>query len=189
MVTPKHLPINRGYVKSLFYFGHGIDYFDCGVPVTAVGEINICLNRFVDLWFNNKPGKKLCKRYIENVFADYAILQMKQAKKRKKPLFLFYSSHLVHTPLQVPEKYLKKFAFIDNIQRRHYAAMVNYLDMVVGRLVNNLKKRNMYKDTLILFLSDNGGAIYTSGGVSLCTTKSQDHHKTNVLCSQSDIGQ
>ena len=41
-------------------------------------------------------------------------------------------------PYQVPEKYLKKFDFIDNELRQVYHAMVNYLD-VVGELIQALK--------------------------------------------------
>ena len=37
-----------------------------------------------------------------------------------------------------------------------YAAMVDYLDMSVGRLLDYLKKEGLYDNTLIVFFSDNG---------------------------------
>jgi arylsulfatase I/J len=49
----------------------------------------------------------------------------------------------VHGPLQVPDSYLDKFSFIDTKNRQLYHAMVNYLDDVVGELVNTLKKKGL----------------------------------------------
>ena len=43
------------------------------------------------------------------------------------PLFLFWSPHIAHTPLQVPAKYEEKFSFISQPNRRTYHAMVNYI--------------------------------------------------------------
>jgi arylsulfatase len=45
-----------------------------------------------------------------------------------------------------------------------YAAMLEYLDMSVGRVIDYLKKEGLYDNTLILFMSDNGanGAVATS---------------------------
>ena len=51
------------------------------------------------------------------------------------PLFLFYSSHLVHMPLQAPSTYVDRFAFIANSYRRLNHAMGAYLDAAVGSLV------------------------------------------------------
>jgi hypothetical protein len=48
-----------------------------------------------------------------------------------KPLFLFWAPHVAHTPLQVPAEYHAKFGFIQQPNRRTYAAMVNYIDTKV----------------------------------------------------------
>ena len=44
------------------------------------------------------------------------------------------------------------------------AAMVNYLDSAVGQLIDSLKAKDMYDNTLIVFSADNGGAIYYPAG-------------------------
>jgi len=88
------------------------------------------------------------------------------------PLFLFYAFHLLHTPLQVPMSYLTELDRlveeaggrpIDSANRRLYAAMVLYMDTMVGNLVAALKDRSMYQDTLIVFMADNGGPVYEPG--------------------------
>ena len=64
----------------------------------------------------------------------------------------------IHAPLQVPDSYTTKFNFIDNGLRQYYHTMVNYLDDVVGELVDAMKKKGMWENTLFAVSSDNGGA-------------------------------
>ena len=48
----------------------------------------------------------------------------------------------------------------------NYAAIVTNLDAIVGRIVDALKTKQMYNDTLIVFCSDNGGPIYYPGSAN-----------------------
>ena len=41
-------------------------------------------------------------------------------------LFLFYATHLVHRALEVPDRYVQKFSFIDDKNGQYYHAMVKY---------------------------------------------------------------
>ena len=50
--------------------------------------------------------------------------------------------------------------------RRQYNAMVQYMDNEIGKFVNALKSRGMWDNTLLVFVSDNGGPTYMSGGAS-----------------------
>ena len=81
-------------------------------------------------------------------------------------LFLYYAPHIVHTPLEVPEKYLNMFSFIDDHDRQYYHAMVTYLDDVVGELVAALKDQKMWDNLLFVLSSDNGGPVYRGGGAN-----------------------
>jgi len=54
----------------------------------------------------------------------------------------------------------------DDRNRKMYAAMVLYLDDTVGELVGVLQDRKMWEDTLVVFLSDNGGPIYIPGSAN-----------------------
>jgi arylsulfatase A-like enzyme len=101
------------------------------------------------------------------------------------PLFLFWAPHLVHTSLMVPAPYLDEFDFMqpsdkqgpvwshdppdmkaipqEGHTRQLYAAMVHYADTVLGEVVDLLAERQMWNNTLLVFVSDNGGAIYGNG--------------------------
>ena len=72
------------------------------------------------------------------------------------PLFLVWAMHLVHMPLQVPQAYLDRFAFVDDKHRRSMHAMVSYLDEGVGNVTATLKSEGMWNNTLVVFHADNG---------------------------------
>ena len=74
-----------------------------------------------------------------------------------KPFFLFVSYNAVHSPLQAADKYMNKFKHIEDIQRRIFAAMLANLDDSVGGIMKKLTDKGLEKNTLVFFLSDNGG--------------------------------
>ncbi|MFO1438139.1 MAG: sulfatase-like hydrolase/transferase [Verrucomicrobiaceae bacterium] len=76
-----------------------------------------------------------------------------------KPWFLYVAFNAPHGPLQASEKYLKRFAHIADEQRRTYAAMVSALDDAVGAILAEVKAQGAEENTLIFFLSDNGGPL------------------------------
>ena len=94
-------------------------------------------------------------KYLTDEFSDEAVGFLERNKD--KPFFLFLSYNAPHTPLQATEKYLKRFPGIKNKKRRTYAAMVSAMDDGIGRVLAKLKELELEKDTMIFFLSDNGG--------------------------------
>ncbi len=76
---------------------------------------------------------------------------------RDQPFFLYVAYNAVHSPLQGGNAYLAKFASIDDIHRRIFAAMLSNLDDGVGRVLGKLRCAGLENDTLVWFLSDNGG--------------------------------
>ena len=62
--------------------------------------------------------------YVDETFASQAIEQVMEYKEGGDPLFIFWSWHTVHSPLQVPQEFYEKFNFIDDWRRRRYHAMV-----------------------------------------------------------------
>ncbi len=103
----------------------------------------------------------------------------------KDPFFLYLSFYTVHTPIQgcdaYDDYYLEKsLASPDSGQMVHrneheaitrinqnefkYAAMVRSMDTNVGRLIEKLKETGNYKNTIIIFTSDNGGLSTTMNG-------------------------
>jgi arylsulfatase A-like enzyme len=59
--------------------------------------------------------------------------------------------------LQAPDDLLKKYLSIKDEKRQKYAAMVDAMDRGIGRVLSTLEQEKIAGDTIILFLSDNGG--------------------------------
>jgi len=188
MATPQHTPKGRGYDTALFYFQHSNDYWTKVADVKAHGEVSICYNSSMpirDLFEINATYRGPVQddsllstdMYEEEIFKTRAkqIIADHAAAKDNQPLFLFYSSHLVHAPLEVPEWYqneVQRLAMrggginFTSKRRMIYAAMTLYFDQAVGELVDELRHQHMYDNTLIVFTSDNGGPIYEIGGAN-----------------------
>ena len=78
-------------------------------------------------------------------------------RNRDKPFYLHLAYNAVHSPLQGADAYMKKFMHIKDMQRRIFAAMLANLDDSVGAVLAQLREHGLEKNTLIFFLSDNGG--------------------------------
>jgi arylsulfatase A-like enzyme len=95
--------------------------------------------------------------YLTDVFTREAMAFID--RHQKEPFFLYLPFNAVHTPLQATDSRLKKFAHIKNPTRRTYLAMTAALDEAVGKVLDNLRTTGLEENTLIFFLSDNGGPI------------------------------
>ena len=103
---------------------------------------------------NGKPVK--FDGYLTDVFGQKAIDFINA--KDDKPFFLFHSFTAPHGPMHATEEDKALFASIENTKRRSYAAMIWAMDRAIGKLVDSLKASGEFENTLIWFLSDNGGA-------------------------------
>ncbi|MCP4782681.1 MAG: sulfatase-like hydrolase/transferase [Fuerstiella sp.] len=74
-----------------------------------------------------------------------------------KPFFLYLAYNAVHSPLQGADAYMKKFSHIEDIHRRIFAAMLSNLDDSVGAVMKQLRDSGLEENTIVFFLSDNGG--------------------------------
>ncbi|PIX11267.1 MAG: N-acetylgalactosamine 6-sulfate sulfatase, partial [Flavobacteriaceae bacterium CG_4_8_14_3_um_filter_31_8] len=95
--------------------------------------------------------------YLTDAFSREAVHFVE--KNTDKPFFLYLAYNAPHAPLQAPEKYLARYKNIENTDRRTYCAMVSAVDDGVGLLLDKLKELNIDKNTIVFFLSDNGGDL------------------------------
>jgi arylsulfatase A-like enzyme len=65
--------------------------------------------------------------------------------------------------LEAPEEVIAKYRHIKNPRRRIYAAMIDVMDQGIGMVVDALKETGAFENTLIFFLSDNGGVVLGKG--------------------------
>lgn len=75
----------------------------------------------------------------------------------KQPFFLYLPYNAVHSPMQASNRFLERFAAIDDIHRRLFAAMLSQLDDGVGQVIASLDRNALTTKTIVVFISDNGG--------------------------------
>jgi arylsulfatase B len=81
---------------------------------------------------------------------------------KAKPWFLYLSYNTPHAPMQAKEEDIEKFAHIKQKTRRIYCAMQHCMDENIGKIIKQLEESKQLKNTLIVFISDNGGSVEVS---------------------------
>jgi autotransporter-associated beta strand protein len=101
------------------------------------------------------PDKVQESEYSTDAFGREAVEFI--GRHRDQPFFLYVAFVPPHLPLEAKPEDLAKFAHIADLKRRTMLAMMASLDENVGRMLDKLREENLEEDTLIFFLSDNGG--------------------------------
>ena len=94
-----------------------------------------------------------------------AIDVMDNAYESKQPFFLYMSHYTVHTPIESDDRFLHKY--IDqglHPTEAKYASMVESMDQSLGDLMDYLEDKNLVQNTIIIFMSDNGGLSAVARG-------------------------
>jgi arylsulfatase A-like enzyme len=148
-LTPEYLPTRRGFDHQYGHYLGAIDYFSRK------------RNGSVDWNRDDKPLDE--EGYTTNLIANESVRLIK-SHDTDKPLFLYVAFNAPHSPLQAPKNYLDKYAHIEKKNRRSFAAMVDCLDVAIGKVLAALEARGMRENTLVIFTSDNGGARAADNG-------------------------
>lgn len=92
--------------------------------------------------------------YLPERLADECIsfLRTNQAK----PFFLCWWDYSVHYPIQAPEQLIQKYRQRPGVKDPAYAAMIEGMDIAIGRVLQELDFLGLATNTLVLFTSDNG---------------------------------
>ncbi len=94
------------------------------------------------------------QEYLTDAFAREAVAFI--GRHEKEPFFLYLTFNAVHNPLQAPQKYLDRFPNLKG-NRRTYAAMLSAMDDGIGAVLKKLRDAGIEQNTLVFFISDNGG--------------------------------
>jgi arylsulfatase A-like enzyme len=78
-------------------------------------------------------------------------------RHRNEPFFLYLAFNAVHTPMDAQQERLAKFKNIADPKRRRYAAMMSAMDDAIGDVLAKLDADGLSDNTLVFFISDNGG--------------------------------
>ncbi|APW59738.1 arylsulfatase [Paludisphaera borealis] len=97
--------------------------------------------------------------YCTDVFFNQALTWIDAKRKADAPFFAFITPNAAHTPLQCPADYAKRHAgeVPENVAR--FYGMIENIDDNFGRLTAALKQWGLERDTLVIFMTDNGGTI------------------------------
>lgn len=113
-------------------------------------------NQYFDATLLRMHTPEPTKGYITDVLTLEAMQFI--TAKQKEPFFCYLSYNAPHSPYQVPDSYFDKFkakGFDEKVAA--FYGMCENIDDNVGRLLAHLDSLNLTKDTLVLFLTDNGG--------------------------------
>lgn len=168
---PAYLPTRYGFDRFSGLQGGCVDYF-----THVYGGMGH------DWFVNGEPQQEA--GYSTDLITDHAVDFIEQAKTNAQPFFLYlpynaphygktdpdsipevtvslsegtYDGYEIMNTLQAPEAYVNRFSTIKDPYRRAYSAMVASLDDNVGRVLNKLEAAGLSDNTMIWFISDNGG--------------------------------
>ena len=147
----------------------GFDYHYGAV----LGEIDYFTHSSMKVrdWYrNNQPVNE--EGYVTQLLGKDAVARINE-NDPKTPLFLYLAFTAPHAPYQAPKQYLDQYENIADPTRRAYAAMITSMDDEIGKVVAALDKKKMRENTLIVFMSDNGGNVSAmfSGDVDVSKLK------------------
>jgi arylsulfatase A-like enzyme len=147
---PQFRPLVRGFTDHYGFLGGGRSYLPLkdsqGVPFVPKDPDQ------VDLWRNEtRIGDP---EYLTDAFGEEAAAYVRRHKA--DPFFIYLAFNAPHVPLQATDKYLSRFPNLKGA-RRTYAAVVSAMDDAVGRVTDAIRAEGLENDTLVFFLSDNGG--------------------------------
>lgn len=113
-------------------------------------------NTYFDAPLQHNGSKFTSQGYIADAITDAALAFMKR-EQGKRPWFCYVAYNTPHSPWRMPDKYWEMYDGLQLDAKAHSAyAMVSNLDWNLGRLLDALEGLNATRDTVVIFLSDNG---------------------------------
>lgn len=140
---PEYTPMKYGFTSSYGYFAGQID------PYTHLYKTG------QKTWHRNDEYIDESGRHATDLITDDAVRMIKMG--HTQPFFLYVAYSVPHSPLKEPDKWLSMYPDITEESRRWFAASITHMDDGIGKIVNALDETGLRKNTLIVFVSDNGG--------------------------------
>ncbi len=150
------LPTRHGFDKFIGHTGGCIDFFT--MTYGAIPD-----------WYHQERRVPE-DGYATDIISDEAVAHLTERKAADQPFFLYLAYNAPHfgkgySPkdrapvnlMQPKADAIKRVSFIPDKIRREFAAMTVSLDDGVGRVLGALKRLDLERDTLVIFLTDHGG--------------------------------
>lgn len=143
---PEYHPNKRGFEHFYGFIAGSRSYFYRPNRDDKPGNIH-------NLQLNGEQVK--FDGYMTDVLANAAVEYLDKQKDSDKPFMMYLAFNAVHTPMEATKEDMARF---EGHPRQKLAAMTWAVDRGIGTVVDKLKETGMYDNTIIFFLSDNGGA-------------------------------
>ena len=144
--APEYHPNERGFEHFYGFISGSRSYFYRPNKDDKPGNTH-------NLQFNGVQQK--FDGYMTDVLAENASQYIEEHSRKEKPFMMYLAFNAVHTPMEATEQDMKLF---EGHKRQKLAAMTWAVDRGIGKVIDKLKETGEYENTLIFFLSDNGGA-------------------------------
>lgn len=136
--------MDQGFQESVVCNGGGV-----GQPSDPPG------NSYFDPVLQHNGKAEKYPGYCTDIFFNEAMRWME--KNRRERFFCYVATNAPHDPLTIGDGYVKPFQAkgLDEATAKVYGMVAN-LDENVGRMLGFLQKQKLERDTLVIFLTDNG---------------------------------
>lgn len=160
--APDFHPMDQGFDFFYGVLAGATNYWKAQAPgdvFAATGEDKLITRERLPIY----SGRQVVQpdEYLTDVFTEQAVDFI--GRNKSKPFFLYVPYTTPHTPLQASKKYADRFPHLTSEYDRSYAALVSSLDDGVGRILAKLDAEGLRRNTVVIFLSDNGCANYIRG--------------------------
>ncbi len=138
-------PMDRGFGESVTF------------PDGAVSTIpDYWGNRYFDDTYLHNGLPQQYKGYCTDVWFDLATRFIEANKDR--PFLCYLPTNAAHFPYLVPERYVKPYTNDPRVPDAHFYGMIACLDENLGKLRKRLSQLGLDKNTILIFMTDNGSA-------------------------------
>jgi arylsulfatase A-like enzyme len=161
---PDFSPLKSGYDNFFGIFGGAADYFNHGADALRAFQLPIP-GLASQLHEQEVPVER--HGYMTNLLGDRAVQTVEGYAKSKAPFLLSLHFTAPHWPWEGPDdeaesKRIRNLLHRDGGTQKTYAAMVQSLDVNVGRVLQALDANGLASNTIIVFTSDNGGERFSN---------------------------
>lgn len=143
-------PMDRGFKESIVFgagaIGSNADYWQ---------------NDYFNGTYKHNGTYEQYPGYCNTVWFNQAINYI--STNRDKPFFVYLPTNIPHAPLKVDKKYVEPYTNKVSERLANYYGMISKLDEDLGNFLNQLGKMGLDKNTIVIFLSDNGPCPWFGG--------------------------
>ena len=173
LCLPKDQPTLPALLQAAGYSTHQIGKWHLGLRPevgpnqygfqTSYGYLHGQIDQYTHIYKNGDQSWHRNGQFIEEEGHATDLIgaetrRLIKERDKDQPFFIYTAFSVPHYPIQEPDEWLKPYEDkIENKSRRLYAASMTHMDYALGQIIATLKEEGIERETLVIFMSDNGG--------------------------------